>query len=47
MIEHTSDYEVAAYLLAAGLVLWVINHFVNRAMGRRVELNPEALTKGD
>jgi APA family basic amino acid/polyamine antiporter len=41
------DYVVAGYLLAAGLILWVINHFVNRATGRRVELDPEALTRGD
>ncbi|RSM76004.1 amino acid permease [Kibdelosporangium aridum] len=40
------DYYVALILLGAGLVLWVINYFINRAAGRHVELNPEALTKG-
>ncbi|MEV4310883.1 APC family permease [Actinocrispum sp. NPDC049592] len=41
------DYVVAAVLLGAGLVLWVINHFVSRAIGERTELDPEALTKSD
>jgi amino acid transporter len=41
------DYEVAGYLLAAGLVLWLINWLVNRMLGRgQAEINPEALTKG-
>jgi basic amino acid/polyamine antiporter, APA family len=40
------DYYVAGILLGAGLVLWVINHFINRATGQRVELDPAALTKG-
>jgi amino acid transporter len=42
-----ADYKIAGYLLIAGLVLWAINFFVNKALGRRVELNPEALTKGE
>jgi basic amino acid/polyamine antiporter, APA family len=40
------DYEIAAYLLGAGLVLWFINWLYNRATGQRVEINPEALIKG-
>nr|WP_042190634.1 APC family permease [Kibdelosporangium sp. MJ126-NF4]CEL19483.1 Amino acid permease-associated region [Kibdelosporangium sp. MJ126-NF4]CTQ94718.1 Amino acid permease-associated region [Kibdelosporangium sp. MJ126-NF4] len=40
------DYFVAAILLGAGLILWIINYFVNRATGQHVELDPEALSKG-
>ncbi|MBP2321126.1 amino acid transporter [Kibdelosporangium banguiense] len=40
------DYYVAGILLGAGLILWGINWLINRALGRHVELDPEALTKG-
>jgi amino acid transporter len=40
-----SDYKIAAILLGAGLILWVINHFVNKATGTHAELDPEKLTK--
>jgi amino acid transporter len=39
------DYRVAGILLGVGLVLWVINHFVNKATGTHAELDPEKLTK--
>jgi basic amino acid/polyamine antiporter, APA family len=40
-----NDYKIAAILLGAGLILWVINYFINRAIGQRAELDPEKLTK--
>ncbi len=44
--EQLQQYEIAAYLLVGGVILWVITYVLHRRSGNRGELDPAELEGG-